>query len=77
MLCLRRYVLRVSGDFYTGVQEAGVEPARVLSPPDFESGASANSATLAIGYQRGPKHDSGPPSTVVGGEGFEPPTLCL
>jgi hypothetical protein len=29
------------------VPKAGVEPARVLSPPDFESGASANSTTSA------------------------------
>lgn len=29
------------------VQEGGVEPPRVLSPPDFESGASAYSATPA------------------------------
>ncbi len=29
------------------VQKAGVEPARVLSPLDFESSASANSATSA------------------------------
>ncbi len=29
------------------VQKAGVEPARVLSPLDFESSASASSATSA------------------------------
>ncbi len=30
------------------VQEVGVEPTRVLSPLDFESSASANSATPAL-----------------------------
>lgn len=30
----------------------GLEPTRPLGPPDFESGASANSATSAIGKAR-------------------------
>ncbi len=34
------------------VQKEGVEPSRVLSPPDFESGASASSATPAKGDLR-------------------------
>lgn len=50
-----------------GVQKAGVEPARVLSPLDFESSASANSATSAKTSKR----------KRVGDERFELPTSCL
>lgn len=34
--------------FYGLVPEAGLEPARVLSPVDFESTASTNFATLVL-----------------------------
>jgi hypothetical protein len=42
---LEEYVPEI---FYISlVQEEGIEPSRIKDPPDFESGASASSATPA------------------------------
>lgn len=58
------------------VQKVGVEPTRMLSPQDFESSASAGSATSAHRQsvvEKKPRFME----AFVGSEGFEPPTSCL
>ena len=58
------------------VQKVGVEPTRMLSPQDFESSASAGSATSAC-RQSVVEKKPRLMEAFVGSEGFEPPTSCL